>query len=299
MNEHADNLHGARRRRDLAAELGEHALRLALRDGLLTQLWPGVVVPRVRVLDLPTRAAAALLYVGADGAVVGRTAAGLFGCTAANCGDIHVTVPYTRRVRGRPGLVVHQGPLRQGDVVELLGLRVTALDLTVAEMLCTAPRRVALATADQAVVSVGGERAEAFLAAVQERLARRADRRGTIRAAVLLGLITGKADSPPESWLRLLVVDAGYPPPVAQHEVRSLDGRKLYVLDLAWPQLRIALEYDGYEAHEDREAYDTERDHRLAARGWIVIRVRAADMREPRRVLDELATAFAVQRHVA
>ncbi len=299
MSELPAGLHRARRRRDLAVELGEHALQTALRDGLLVQPWPGVVIPRSRALEPVTRAAAALLYVGEGGVLVSRTAAALYGCGAAECADVHVTVPYTRRVRSRPGLVVHQGRLGRGDVVAHLGMPVATLDLVIVEMLCTAPRRVALATADQAVAAVGPERAESLLAAVRERLRHRAGQRGTTRAAVLFGLVTGKADSPPESWLRLLVVDAGYPAPEPQYVVRDLAGRLVHVLDLAWPQLRIALEYDGYEAHENRETHDAERDERLAGRGWIVIHVRADDMREPSRVLGELADAFAARRHAA
>jgi Protein of unknown function (DUF559) len=290
-------LHHARRRTDLAAELGEHSLRAALCNGTFMQLWPGVVVPRARALELPTRAAAALLFVGKGGVLSGPTAARLYGCTAATDTDIHVTLPYSRWARRRPGLVVHHDRFAEADVGELLGMPVLALDLVIAELLCTAPRRLALACADQALALAGPDRD--FLGAVEDRLVQRDDRRGTVRGAVLLGLATGKAESPPESWLRLLVADADYPLPGAQHEVRDLDGRVVYRLDLAWPDLRIALEYDGYEAHEHREGHDAERDARLRARGWIVIRARAEDMREPARLLAELANAFAARRCAA
>ena len=290
--------HGAQRRADLASVIGEYAVRADLRQGTLTQLWPGVVVPRARLLDPTTRAAAALLYVG-DGAVIcGPTAASLYGYTAADGTDVHVTVPYNRWVRRRPGLILHHDRFWDEDVVALLGMPVLALDLVIAELLCTAPRRLALACADQAIAAAGAN-GESFLFAIGERLVRRSDRRGTRRADVLLGLVTGRADSPPESWLRLLVVDAGYPVPVAQYEVRDLAGRLLYVLDLAWPALRVALEYDGYEAHEGRESSDAQRDAWLNGRGWIVIRVRADDLRDPVRMLAELASAFRSRRYSA
>jgi hypothetical protein len=294
-----DSLHGAYRRRDLAAAVGEHGLRTALRDGMLMQPWPGVVVPRARALELPTRAAAAVLFAG-DGAVLsGPTAACLYGCTAAEGPDIHVSVPYSRWVRRRPGLVVHHDRFSERDVGELLKLPVVVFDLVIAELLCTQPRRLALACADQAIALVGPAKADRFISAVQERLNRRDDRRGTSRATVLLGLATGKAESPPESWLRLLVAEAGYPLGVPQYEVRDLDGRVIYRLDLAWPELRIALEYDGYEAHENRESDDAERDARLKARGWLVIRTRTEDMRDSRHLLDRLAQAFAARKYAA
>jgi very-short-patch-repair endonuclease len=46
-----------------------------------------------------------------------------------------------------------------------------------------------------------------------------------------------------ESRLRLLVVLSGLPEPVTQHPVQTLRG--VYRLDLAWPSVRVALEYDG------------------------------------------------------
>ncbi|SFQ21951.1 Protein of unknown function [Amycolatopsis arida] len=62
-------------------------------------------------------------------------------------------------------------------------------------------------------------------------------------------------------------------------------------------QYRIALEYDGYAAHEERAVYDAERDERMAARGWIVVRARADDLRDPSRVLAELRAAFDKRPH--
>ena len=110
---------------------------------------------------------------------------------------------------------------------------------------------------------------------------------------MLLALATGKAESPPESILRLIVVEAGFPVPEAQFEITTVDGRRLYVLDIAWPALRIALEYDGFAAHEERQERDAERDQRLAGRGWVTIRATAADLRDPSRVLAELQACFA------
>jgi hypothetical protein len=134
---------------------------------------------------------------------------------------------------------------------------------------------------------------------VDERLVNRDDRRGTRRAEVLLALATGLAESPPESWLRLLVADAGFPLPEPQFEVRDLEGRLVYRLDMAWPEFRVALEYDGYEAHEGRAEADAERDRRLAGRGWTVVRARAQDLSKPDRVVGELRSAFSARKRAA
>ncbi len=104
--------------------------------------------------------------------------------------------------------------------------------------------------------------------------------------------MTGRADSPPESWLKLLVVQAGFPQPADQFPVVDALGCVRYVLDLCWPELRIALEYDGYESHEYRKDTDARRDRDLQRRGWVTIRATAKDLREPDELLDRLDEAF-------
>ncbi len=90
----------------------------------------------------------------------------------------------------------------------------------------------------------------------------------------------------------LLFDDAGLPRPTPQYVVYDLSGREIYRLDFAWPELRIAVEYDGYEAHENRAEKDRLRDHDLRRRGWIVIRATSTDLSEPSRLLDKIAAAF-------
>jgi very-short-patch-repair endonuclease len=81
--------------------------------------------------------------------------------------------------------------------------------------------------------------------------------------------------------------------PQPQHSIRALDGKEIWRLDFAWPDLKIALEYDGYEAHERRAVQDAARDEDLRRRGWVVIRATATDMREPTLLLGRLRAAFA------
>lgn len=278
-------------RREAVATMGERALRAALDVGTLTQPWRGVVVRTADLSDLRTRAEAAVLFVGHPVVISGPTALVLHGCTAVgDTGPVHVTVPYSRSARSRRGLVMHQNRYEPGDVVELEGLPVFALDLAVSEQLCDGDKRVAFGCLDEVLRHHADP--EAFRAAVRERLTTRDDRRHVARALALTELATGRADSPPESSLLMIVVEAGFPVPEAQLPVHTVDGRLLYVLDLVWESRRIALEYDGYDAHEGRAAYDAERDRRLVGRGWHVIRARAQDLRDPSRVLNELERVF-------
>lgn len=275
-----------------ADAVGAAAARRLLATGDVVPLWPGIVVARSTLLDPRTRASAALLLGGDGSALVGPTAAAVHGCAAASGLVVHLGVPYARRVRCREGLVVRQGRGLLDDVAVVDGLPVVPLDAAVADLLCTAPRRDAVALADDALGTVQPDDRAAFLGRVARRLDQRVDRRGTVEAAALLRLVTGAAQSPRESWLKLLVVEAGFPPPVEQHPVVDLDGRVRYLLDLAWPGLRIAVEYDGHEAHEHRATEDATRDEDLRRRGWLVIRVRAADLADPELLLGELHRAF-------
>lgn len=289
-------LHGACTRRQARACLGEHGLRAAIRDGRLRLLWPGVLVEPTRRLDPRTAAAAALLLAGPSAVLTGPTAAWLHGCTAAGHPDSHLLLPYDEWLRRRPGLVVHHGRWSEYDVEEVDGLPVLVLDHVISELLCTANRRTALGCADQALAGRPESLRADFRREVQTRLDLRDDRRGTRRAAALLDLATGRAESPPESWLVLIVVDAGFPPPEAQHPVRNSDGSVRYRLDLSWPELMIAIEYDGYVPHLGRAEADAAREEDLRRRGWTVLRANADDLRDPGRLLDGLQNAFAQRR---
>ncbi|KAA9150095.1 DUF559 domain-containing protein [Amycolatopsis acidicola] len=284
--------HGAAKRQDAAAALGESVLRGALKDGVLVQLWRGVIVDSRRLLEPETRAAAALFAAGRGAVLSHRTAAFLHGCTAADSVDVHVTVPYDNWVRSRPGLVIHHDRFDPADTVSRNGLPMCPLDETIAELLCTDIRWKALACLDQALAGLTKPEIGAFLANTADCISRRDDRRGTRRGESLLALAASDVESPQESRLRLVVIDAGFPVPVTQHPILTLAGELLYRLDLAWPELRIAVEYDGFEAHEGREENDLERDERLSARGWRVIRVRKEDMADSGRFLGDLRQAF-------
>ncbi|RAO02925.1 uncharacterized protein GAR05_01204 [Micromonospora saelicesensis] len=102
---------------------------------------------------------------------------------------------------------------------------------------------------------------------------RNADRPGARRARWVFDLADGGAESPPESQLRVRLVLGGLPRPAVQHPVRLPTGIVLHP-DLAWPQYRVAVEYDG-KWHSDVEQLhrDRRRLHQLVAAGWLVLHV--------------------------
>jgi very-short-patch-repair endonuclease len=93
--------------------------------------------------------------------------------------------------------------------------------------------------------------------------------------------------------VRLLVLAAGLPAPVAQFEVRA-GGRFVARVDFAWPEQRLALEYDGlWHAEPGRFARDRQRLNALTAAGWRVVFVTAADLHRPAALLARLSAELA------
>jgi hypothetical protein len=258
-----------------------------------------VLVDRRRMLELNTRAAAGLLLAGPAAVLTGHTAALVHGCSAADPSMIHLVAGYHRQVHRRRDLVVHQGTFDEQDVLERDGLRVLALEVVLAGLLCSRAWATALACADQALAGLGTDRRAEFKAEVEHRIRARPDPRGQRRAAVLLDLATGRPESPAESRLLLVLFDAGLPVPEPQFPVRDLDGRERFRLDFAWPQHRVGLEYDGHAAHADRGELDAAREADLRKRGWTVIRASAADLRAPARVVLAVSMALSGRRHTA
>ncbi len=285
-------LHGAHRRSDLLARFGRTRVANAVRSGELRGLWRGVLVEPARLLDPQTRGAAALLSAGPRSVLTGVTAATLHGCGAVESPVTHVLVPYGCRPRSRDGLVVHHGSRFAHEVEEIDGLRVLPLDRVVADLLCQLPAQDALAVVDQALAAAGDAH-QVFRKQVAVRLEQRLDPRGTVRAAGLLDLASERVDSPAESWLRLLVVEYGLPVPEVNWPITDATGREIYRLDLAWPRMRIALEYDGVAAHAGQEELDAARRADLRRRGWIVVVVTKEDLRSFSPVVATLRAAFA------
>ncbi len=85
------------------------------------------------------------------------------------------------------------------------------------------------------------------------------------------------AGSRPEMRMFRVLRDAGLPEPASQHPVATQGGK--FFIDLSYPNRCLALEYQGFDPHRTRSAFD--RDHRrarmLVAAGWTVLFFTSAD----------------------
>jgi hypothetical protein len=121
----------------------------------------------------------------------------------------------------------------------------------------------------------------------------RAGRRNRLRARRMLELCDSAAQSPMESRTRVRLVLAGIPKPVGQFAVPISRTLVLHP-DLAWPEYKVALEYEGAQ-HADRRRMelDAKRRNALTAQGWIVLQVTSSRLRgDFRGLVDEIKAAL-------
>ena len=99
--------------------------------------------------------------------------------------------------------------------------------------------------------------------------------RGVKKARLALDLVRVGADSAPETMLRLALVRAGLPEPALNVVLRNGLGHPVVWPDAAYPEHRIALQYDGLH-HGDPEQYrrDIKRQSVTESLGWRELRVR-------------------------
>jgi very-short-patch-repair endonuclease len=231
--------------------------------------------------------------MGPDALASHRSAAALWKLEGAREGFIEITSP---RSKSRPGIVLHVSALELCDISAVEGIPTTNVSRTLLDLGAVTGQEVVESALDDAL-----RRGLTSLPRLRwwlEQLGGRG-RRG---AGVLRTLLMERdpKTAPPESVLEARLVRllrrARLPEPTRQFEVRE-QGELLARVDLAYPDVHLAIEADGYRYHSGRAAWqrDLERRNRLTSRGWRIIHVTWADIisgaqdvvTEIRRALDE------------
>jgi Protein of unknown function (DUF559) len=223
---------------------------------------------------LSCRAAAIVLPSGT--AIAGRSAAYLLGVlhAADRASDVELYPRGESRLGHREGIRVHTGILDPPDLIVAGGLTCTSGARTgwdVARWL----RAVDAVPIIDTLLGLGAVTSAELDAYARDRLGLR----GSRRAETALTLTDGRAQSPRESELRVRLVVAGLPKPVAQLAIVLPGGLVLHP-DLAWEEYRVAVEYDGlWHATADQLHRDRRRLNQLVGAGWIVLHVTSQRLR--------------------
>jgi very-short-patch-repair endonuclease len=186
-------------------------------------------------------------------------------------------------LREQPGLTVHRDLLADDEVTDAAGLLTTTALRTAWDLARWLPTVEAVVAMD-ALAKLGRFTPGAVLQ-IHGRYPRARWRR---RVPGVIALCDPRAESPMESRSRLVLVLRGLPHPELQYRVFDEFGAFIARLDMAYPPLKLAMEYDGRGHLEAwQQTSDARRLNLREAAGWSVLRFTASDvLRAP----DAMAT---------
>lgn len=250
------------------------ALKAGLTDHQLAgpgwhRLVRGVYADSRMPLDHALRTSGARFVLPAHAILGGPSAAWLQGAKLAPVWEpVHVLVTRMQRFGPIQGITIHStfDPLGNGDIGFLGDTMITKPLRTAWDIGCWLPLKDSLPYLDAMLASGAFSRAQ-----LQQAAAVRPPLRYSKRARRAFLLADGSAGSPAESGLRGVIVDSGLPEPIPQYEIWC-DGVFVARVDFAWPDSRVALEYEGaYHAGVDQMVKDRRRLNRIAEAGWQVL----------------------------
>jgi len=200
-------------------------------------------------------------------------------------------VPRGRRIR-RPNLVVHEVRLLAVDITVVDAIPVTTPTRTLLDLAAVVPRNVVEEALDDAL-----RRGLTSISRLEWRISELGRRPGISVVRTLLEARTNKPAVPQSvletKFLRLLK-RFRLPTPIGQHEVKE-GGKLIAIVDFAYPDVRLAIEVDGYRWHSGKAQWqhDLSRRNTLTALGWRVIHVTSSDLEQrPAEVARMIAEAL-------
>ncbi|MGB8390549.1 endonuclease domain-containing protein, partial [Mycobacterium sp.] len=235
-------------------------------------VFPNVYLSNDVELRLELRIFAAWLWSRRTATIVGAAAAALHGAQWIP-DDVPVELIHTNP-RPPHGVLTRRYALLDGETQTMDGRAVTTPERTAFDIGRRGAVRSAVVRLD-ALARATGFKVDDVL-----RIARcHPGSPGLRRLETALQLVDPGAQSPRESYLRLLLIDAGLPRPQTQIPVPGVDGIPVAYLDLGWEDYLVGVEYDGDQHRTDRRQYvkDIRRIEMLERMGWIVVRVVAED----------------------
>lgn len=257
------------------------------------RILPDVYGPRWGKLSLEDRIRAAWLWSRREGVVSGLPASALSGAKWVDA-ETPVELNWPNHRPPKPvavgpdpiNVIVRADTIDTDEVVRRRGMAVTSAERTAFDLARRGTIDDSVARLDALARATGFTPADVLdLAAMHPHV------RGLRRIACVLDLVDSGAESPQETWLRLLLIRAGYPQPQTQIPLLGPDGYPIYRLDMGWADKLIAVEYDG-DGHREKSRWrsDIVRSEYIAHLGWKHIRV-VAGQRE-RDILHRVERAW-------
>lgn len=281
----------------LTERIPPYVVTRAAAAGRILRVLPRVYADPDMWTTSDTRLRAALLFAG-EGSCLSHTTALAQWPQILQRPDpqVHVLTPRDRDRRSTDFVVVHRHGLRRipsDEIVQRKGLPVTAAHIGVLDSWGVLPDRERRAPVINAV-RIG----LVDPAMLHNGLALRPRIRGRRELQTLIELLRLGCRSELEllGYTKILA-DPRVPPSQRQFSVRI--GPRHYFLDIAWPELLLALELDGAAYHGSKEARerDVQRDSELARAGWLTIRITYDRLvRDSAGVVNELLEIIAVRR---
>ncbi|WP_220187533.1 endonuclease domain-containing protein [Pseudonocardia pini] len=232
---------------------------------------------------------AAVLWAGEGAVLSGVAAAWWQGIAPALAGPVAVTVPRRRSPRPRQGVTVRRRDLDPQDRTHRHGVAVTAPAFTVLDA------AVELGTAGGPFLDRALQTGVSF-----EAVSRAYSRNiGCHGSAAMHALLVAAADRSASVAERLLVKHLRAARLIGWRCGHPVMG---FLLDLAFPEAKVAIEVDGWAWHLDaeRRQRDLWRQNVLVRAGWTVLRYTWQDLTtRPAAVLAEIGHAVATARRAS
>ena len=216
-------------------------------------------------------------------------------------GHVHVTSLFGTGGRHQAGIIHHKGAVRVADLTRRGGIWVTS------------PVRTVLDTASLVDLDTGIVVADWFLHKALTTQAELEAHRlamdlwpNTLRLRRVVSLADGRSESVGETLCRRMFARTHLPPPELQWPVYGPNGQLAGVVDFAWPERKLMLEFDGKQKYlslrrpgesiEDAVLREKRREDLLRElTGFAMVRLVWADLHSPDRTAARVRRAMSPQ----
>jgi hypothetical protein len=238
--------------------------------------------------DFDLEAAARALSAATPGAWISHVTAARLRCSSlppwlADSTELHLSKPRSLPGARRMGVIGHRVIAAEDEVESVDGIRISTRPRTWLDMARLLPLDYLVCMGDELIrvprqALEGRDTPFATLEELRALVERHPNLQGVVRARQAFELMRVGADSPPESLLRLAMLDAGIPEPELQLSLRSDDPFSPSA-DLGFRHRRVAIQYDGgHHLAEAQTLSDRRRNKAFEAAGWTVLVFRKDDL---------------------